>query len=267
MFKKGYKHTEEVKRKIRESMKGDKHPMFGKHHTKKTKIKISESLKGVKLSKEHREAISEGLKGNKLSKKHKEKISKALKGKVLSKKHRMNISKNHVGMKGHKHSKEVRKILSKANKGENNPMFGKIHSKQTRRKMSRSIKKSWKNIPIEKRITRTRNAIMASQKANPSLIEKMIWKELNNFNIKYKTQVSFNHNRFIVDIHILDRNLIIECNGNYYHDYKRFPKKKIRDEALQKYCDENSYKLIWLWEDEIRENPELALKNSLGGIS
>ena len=39
------RHTEEEKRKISESMKGEKNPFYGKHHTEETKKKWSEQRK------------------------------------------------------------------------------------------------------------------------------------------------------------------------------------------------------------------------------
>ena len=67
------KHTEETKRKIRESCKGincgennymygktgEKCPNYGKHHTKETKKKMSEAKKGKNLSDEHKRKIKE----------------------------------------------------------------------------------------------------------------------------------------------------------------------------------------------------------------
>lgn len=98
---------------------------------------------------------------------------------------------------------------------------------------------------------------------NPSSIEKMIWKVLDELSIDYKTQISFNNGKFIVDIYIPSQRLIIECNGDYWHNYKIFPNTKIRDKALEKYADDNDYKLTWLWESDIRKNPKSALVNGL----
>ena len=41
-----YKKTDETRRKISESMTGEKHPMFGKHFSEDTKRKMSEAHKG-----------------------------------------------------------------------------------------------------------------------------------------------------------------------------------------------------------------------------
>ena len=42
----GYKHSNEVKHKISESLKGENHPMYGKHHTEEWIQKMSERMKG-----------------------------------------------------------------------------------------------------------------------------------------------------------------------------------------------------------------------------
>lgn len=44
-FQKGYKHSEEIKQKLRIARIGRK-PNLGKHHTEETKRKMSESHKG-----------------------------------------------------------------------------------------------------------------------------------------------------------------------------------------------------------------------------
>jgi len=104
---------------------------------------------------------------------------------------------------------------------------------------------------------------IAAQKANPSSIEKAIWKVLDKLSISYKTQVSFNHGKFIVDICVPSQKLIIECNGDYWHS---LPERKKRDKALEKYITKYGQKIVWLWERDIRKNPEQALLDGLKKI-
>ena len=61
--KKGRTLSEEHRRKISEALKGENHPMYGKHHTEETRQKMSEAKKGKKHTEEWRIKISEALKG------------------------------------------------------------------------------------------------------------------------------------------------------------------------------------------------------------
>lgn len=56
---KGFKHSEETKKRISDSLKGEKNHMFGKHHTDEIKKKMSEAKKGKKLTDEAKKKISE----------------------------------------------------------------------------------------------------------------------------------------------------------------------------------------------------------------
>jgi len=86
-------------------------------HNKEARKKISATTKGIKKTKEHRKKLSEAHKGKKHSEETLKKLSKINSG-----------SGN--PMYGKKHSKETRKKLSEKgkihNKGERNPMYGKI---------------------------------------------------------------------------------------------------------------------------------------------
>jgi hypothetical protein len=92
---KGRKLSEEHKRKISENSVG----MRGKNHSKETRKKISESKKGKKLSEEHKRKLSEAGKKRIISNKTKEKISKAHKGMIFSEEHKKNISRSKKGAK------------------------------------------------------------------------------------------------------------------------------------------------------------------------
>jgi len=76
-FRKGRHPTEETRRKMSESQKGDKNHNYGKSLSEETKQKISATMTGrklgppwntgKKLTEEHRRQISEGSKGKTLS--------------------------------------------------------------------------------------------------------------------------------------------------------------------------------------------------------
>lgn len=102
---KGYKHSEEAKKKNAESHKG-------KHHSEEAKKKMSEHNKCY-------------WKGKKMSEESKKKMSEAQKGKH--------------------HSEETKRKISEARKGKQSNNKGKHHSEETKKKMSEALKgKHWK---------------------------------------------------------------------------------------------------------------------------
>jgi group I intron endonuclease len=94
------KFSDEHKRKISESKKGEKNPSYGKTYSEEEKKKLRDKMKGRKMSDDFRNKVSEGRKGIKFSDEH-----------------RKNLSKNHADFKGYKHSNESRANMSKAKKG------------------------------------------------------------------------------------------------------------------------------------------------------
>jgi hypothetical protein len=80
--------TEKTKKKISESLKGEKNPMFGRAVSDEHRKKISEAKKGVKFSDASKKKMSEAHKGKKLTEKTKKKMS------VSHKKHHAEKKRN-----------------------------------------------------------------------------------------------------------------------------------------------------------------------------
>lgn len=143
----GKHHSEESKKKISNSLKGEKNPNFGKHRSEDTKLKISNSQKGKKNhrygkhnSEEHKKKISIGNKG-----KH-----HYWKGKHFSKEHILKIAEKSKrrpnSRKGCKLSEEERKKISLGQmgryvpKGKDSPLYQKPRPEDVRIKISRGLK-------------------------------------------------------------------------------------------------------------------------------
>lgn len=195
-----------------------------------------------------------------MTEEHKIKIAKSNTGVKRSAETCINIGKSKEGNKfwlGKKHTIATKVKIS-------NSLIGVKHSDSRKEKTSKANIKYWSKITKLKKLERTKNwssaGTIAAQKANPSSIEKLVCKVLDSLNIKYETQKSFCHKNFIVDIFIPAKMLIIECNGDYWHN---LPYKMKRDGRLQSYCDKYGYKLIWLWEKDINTNASQLVEGKL----
>jgi group I intron endonuclease len=150
--------SDETRKKISESIKGEKNGFYGKKHTEETKEKIrkihigNKYALGVVRSEEYKLKSSLSRIGKKSSEETKKKISMSNTGKpgtfaFLGKKHSPEtIAKMklvHSGKKyalGTKRTEEHKRLKSEMFRGENNPNFGKKASLETRKKISEAHK-------------------------------------------------------------------------------------------------------------------------------
>jgi len=231
----------------------------------KRKYIYGHNMIGRKYSKEHCRNISEGRKGINHSKKAKKKMSDATimrysKGEVFGfKKGKENYSiSNGVWNKGltketdnrimksgltYKNNYKIGKIKNKF--GKNNPFYGKKHTQES--------------------IKEIRDA-RANQNFSfyNSSIELKIQGFLKRLGIEHFTHFCINNieHSYSSDIFIPSMNLVIECDGDYFHgNTKLFPTEKLnkkqleqkqRDEFRNKELVEKGYNMLRLWENEIK---------------
>ena len=74
--------------------------------------------------------------------KHRKNLSKALRGRVLTEEWKEKIRQSRIGISHI--TEEGMKKLSKINSGENHPQYGKCKSKETKKKISKSLKERYK---------------------------------------------------------------------------------------------------------------------------
>jgi group I intron endonuclease len=103
---------------------GENNSFFGKHHSEETKEKLRKSHIGKKLSKE---------------------------SKLKCKEASFNFYNSEEGIK-------CKKKMSIRNSGENHPLYGVGHTKESKIKMSNSRKEKYKNMTFEERIDRVINS-------------------------------------------------------------------------------------------------------------
>jgi len=140
------------------------------------------------------------------------------------------------GHTGYKQSKETKKKISKA-------MKNKKLSKKHKEKLSKAQKEYFKNNPEE-----LKKFIISGQK-NPSNIELKVKKQLKKNNISFIHQYRLNN--FFYDFYLPEYNLIIEIDGEYWHNY---PNGTKRDKRKNKCAIRNKYNIVRIWGNKIEKD-------------
>lgn len=193
-----------------------------KYLSKEHRRKIGLSNKGKRRSEEAKKKMGVVHKGKSLSEKHKRKISLTLTGKKLSEEHKRRIS---MGLEGRKVSQKTREKLSLANKGM------KLSEEAIKKIKSARAKQI---VPIK-----------------DTKIEVKIQDYLKLLNIDFFTHQYIKEikHRYQCDILVPSLNLVIECDGDYWHKY---PIGKDIDHIRTKELIKKGFKVLRLWGSEIK---------------
>lgn len=202
------------------------------------------------------------------------------KNKIFTEEHRKNMNKGRIGIPlsllvREKISKTEKKLYKEGKKiiwnkgksswnknigdyvtGEKNPFYGKNHSKEN----------------IDKMKERRKNIIFP---LIDSSIEIKIQEFLKELKIEFFTH-QFMHieHGYQCDIFIPSMNLVIECDGDYWHGNplrnKELTERQIaqreKDNLRKKELEEKGFKVLRLWECEIRKMEVSKFKEILNEI-
>jgi len=168
-----------------------------------------------------------------------EKLRLAHLGKKLSEEHRKNLS---LAKKGKKLSEEHRKNVIKAITGNTRKPLSEEHKNKLREKSR--IARSKQIFPVQ-----------------DTSIEIKIQDFLKELNIIFLPHYYINiKHAYQVDIFIPFINLIIECDGNYWHYY---PLRKNIDNIRTQELINAGFKVLRLWESEINSLSINEFKNKI----
>lgn len=179
-------------------------------------------------------------------------------GVVLSDKIKQKISLSHIGkgmpsIKGELNPAcrpEVRKQISQTRiergvaKGQNNPMFGKTHTPE-------AVKK-----------------IFSHRKMNN--LERLVADELDKAGIKYTFQFFIVKNGICksYDFKIKRKPVILEVDGDFWHGnptipnhYEKSAEVRNNDKVKTDLANERGYKVVRLWEKDIKANPSIVIES------
>lgn len=265
MTKKGFKHSEETKRKIGLTSLGR---MVGYKHSEETLQK----MRGRVVSKETRDKLRLANLGRKLgppSQEIRDKISKGNKGKKLSEETKMKMRLSNLGKNlGNVCSEETRQKLRISSSGRVHSeetlqkMRGRVVSKETRLKIglansgkirSEEMKQNLRDRTVSEE---TRAKLRETRKhqilpTKDTSIEVKVQNFLTHLKIEYFTHKYMNiAHGYQCDIFIPSKNLVIECDGDYWHHY---PTGNDIDHVRTKELIEKGFKVLRLWEFEINK--------------
>jgi len=180
-------------------------------------------------------------------------------GKPLSEAHRKAIGLNSLGNKyrlGTHHTPEWKKQISQMNTGKNIP-------EEIRKKISHTCKIVYNS----ENIKRQRKEARAKQifPVKDTSIETKIQNFLQQLEIEYFAHKYMNiEHAYQCDILIPSMNMVIECDGNYWHSY---PAGKDIDHIRTKELIEKGFKVLRFWESDIKSMDLKAFNEKLkGGI-
>ncbi|MEK6882907.1 MAG: NUMOD3 domain-containing DNA-binding protein [Nanoarchaeota archaeon] len=281
-------YLEEYKGKNREIHLGENNYWFGRSHTEETLKKMRENswMKGKHLSEERKKMISE-------NKERSLKISKSLKGKPKSEKHKENLSISHKGKpnlsKGKKRirtkSSEIKcdfcnKISYKQNlritrnnfcnsgcynkwqKGRLRPEEYKQKMKLARQRLKE--KQGYLVSPKIREIIKQKRALQITPVKDTS-IEVKIQTFLKLLGIEFFTHqyIKDIEHGYQCDILIPSMNMVIECDGNYWHKY---PVGNEIDNIRTQELLDKGFKVLRLWESEINKMNIKEFENKINEV-
>jgi very-short-patch-repair endonuclease len=170
--------------------------------------------------------------------KHSEETKEKMRQSALGRKHPQWVKdKIANSMKGFKHSKETKE---------------KMRLSATGRKLSECTKEKIKLSHVNCDKSRYENWIRAGHAASNviSSIEIKVGEQLNLYGIRFVQQKKLFNGMFFVDFWLPEYQLVIECNGDYWHS---LPEKIDRDKRLEEYVLSKGKDILWLWEHEIND--------------
>ncbi|MEO8678145.1 MAG: DUF559 domain-containing protein [Vicinamibacterales bacterium] len=205
----------------------------GAKATKELWAKLSQEERLAKLADAHR-----GAKSYQITDEQRAQISRAHKGKAVSVETRKKLSAAHSGT--------IRSESARAALRAGWSRLGSDGRKLRSRPGLDALKRQWASLGPEERALRTEPGRRAAQLSNPSSLEVTVARLLDALQIEYTAQYPIG--KFIVDFYIPSRQIVLECDGEYWHS---LPSAIEKDRRRDAWMIRNGYTVCRLPEREI----------------
>lgn len=128
-------------------------------------------------------------------------------------------------------------------------------SKDERSERASTWKKNFSKLSKDQKRKRLHKWIEAGMNSPKNFVETSIERkvkdQLKSFDIKFEEQKPIMGGHFIVDFYLPEYRLVIECNGEYWHS---LPDRIKRDRELEEYVKIRGRDILWLWENDIKDD-------------
>lgn len=264
---------------------------MGRPQSAETKAKISAALRtsaeknrGRKRSAEHQAKLDAASRSR--SPEYREKMRAALTGRVITDEHRVKLSMANVGKKlseatrlklaaastGRVVSEETRIKLGTIRRGIPSPQRGTKRSPEVRAKISAGLQGRVLSQESRAKIS----AALTGRKLNPEHAERFLgyWRQhsgrtsievavarvLDALGVMYEEQKPFGY--YTADFYIPSQNLVIECDGDYWHS---LPGRSGHDRRKDTFLRNRGYRVVRLTETDINADAQACVLRGLAG--
>jgi len=117
---------------------------------------------------------------------------------------------------------------------------------ETGRRISEAQKKRWAGLSREERLRICTPGLKLARTTSPTSIEMIVRDLLESLGVRYCSQYPIGP--FVVDFYIPRRRLVVECDGEYWHN---LPGKREEDMRRDDWLQERGYRVLRLSESQI----------------
>ncbi|MFA5385574.1 MAG: DUF559 domain-containing protein [Eubacteriales bacterium] len=250
-----YPRTKEHREKLSKTMKEIANRPEVKQRMAETSKRVQSN---PEVKRKHSEAIKNSWKDPEIRAKRCKGIKKAFENPEFKERKAL-LSRTKWADDGYKEkvSKKLKQVYSSTEMRTkiSNAVREACSKKEERQRKSQATIKTWQKMNPAVRSKRLKKfqvcGTIARQLKYQSPLEKLVYKIIEGIGLQCNKQEPIGP--YLVDIYLPEVNLVIECDGEYWHS---LPGRAEKDRERDQWLLEHGYKVIRLKEKELKTNPD-----------